>query len=334
MKEAPIPKNEKKRLASLRKIRLSKISKENLERIITIAKNLFNVPISAVTFVDYKKEKHFSFRGLRKREVSRSVSFCGHTIAGKEDIMIVPDTLKDLRFKDNPMVVKGSKIRFYAAVVLKSKDGYNIGTFCIKDRIPRSLSKKQIHLLKDLGALAQIEINLLNVLKINVKLNKEKLKESEIQKKAAADTKIAMLNILEDSNEEKNKLEEALAKLESLDKMKETILNAGHELKSPLIPIKSQLQLLLDGAFGCINPKQKKSLEMILRNVDRLNHNISDITDITKIDSGALTLVYEPVSLEKIIREQMHEVKPQSLEKRVSLIMKPVTYVSELTLAM
>ena len=126
MKEAPIPKNEKEGLGSLRKINFSKISKANLNKITELATKLFNVPISTITFVDDKKEKHFSVCGLKDKEGLRSASFCGHAIAGKKNIMIVPDALKDSRFKDNPMVVKGLKIRFYAGVVLKGADGYNL----------------------------------------------------------------------------------------------------------------------------------------------------------------------------------------------------------------
>lgn len=326
MKEAPIPKNEKERLASLRKTRLSEISKENLDKIVATATNLFNVPISTVTFVDYKKEKHFAAYGLRKKEGSRAASFCGHAIAGKKELMIVPDTLKDPRFKDNPMVVKGLKIRFYAALVLKSAEGYNIGTFCIKDKVPRTLNKKQIQLLKDLGALVQREISILDVLKLNAELNKaeQKLKQSAVQKKRTENTKNTMFNVLEGLNAEKNKLEDAMTKLNKLDKMEETIINAGHELKSPLVPINLQLQLLLEGDFGSINSKQKKSLKMIRGNAEQLGLLINDITDIAKIESKALVLTYEPISLEKIIRQQVSALRLKSRDNGVSLIMKPV----------
>ena len=179
MKEAPIPRNEKKRMAALRRINLNKISRSDLDKITSIATNLFNVPISTVTFVDYKKEIHISVCGLNRKEGPRFASFCGHAIAGKKDIMIVPDALKDARFKDNPMVVKGPKIRFYAGVVLKSIDGYNIGTFCIKDRIPRRLNKKQISLLKDMGALVQKEITFSDIMTLEINKDEQSAKSSE-----------------------------------------------------------------------------------------------------------------------------------------------------------
>jgi PAS domain S-box-containing protein len=191
MKEAPIPKNEKARLAAVRRINLSRVSRATLNKITKFTADLFNVPISTVTVVDYKKEKYVSVCGLRKRDGSRAASFCGHAIAGKRDIMIVPDTLKDPRFKDNPMVVKEPRIRFYAGVVLKSTDGYNIGTLCIKDKTPRVLNKKQIRLLKGLGDWVQKQINFLDVLKFAAEAEKEKtrLEETRLkeEEKAAID---------------------------------------------------------------------------------------------------------------------------------------------------
>ena len=276
MKEAPIPKNEKKRLASLNKINFSEESIAIFDRATKIATKLFNVPISTVTFVGHEKERHFSVCGLRKKEGSRAASFCGHAIAGKNRIMIVPDTLKDSRFKDNPMVIKEPKIRFYAGVVLKSKENYRIGTFCLKDKIPRILNKEQINLLKDLGNWVQEEINFLDATRANTSLMIRKAESNETL------VNTALINVLEDFNDEKNKLEEALTKLNKLDKMEETILNVGHEFKSPTVPIKSQLQLLLDGDFGKVNPQQRKSLTMILNNLERLIHVIQDITDTSE----------------------------------------------------
>jgi signal transduction histidine kinase len=143
-------------------------------------------------------------------------------------------------------------------------------------------------------------------------------------KNELAATNVALLNVLDDLSAEKNKLEEALTKLWKLNKMEETVLNLGHELKSPLMPIKSQLQLLLDGDFGSINSKQKKSLEMILRNTERLNSLIGNVTDIAKIESDTLTIVYDPISLEKIIREQVYIRKPKCKAAGISLTMKPI----------
>ncbi len=143
--------------------------------------------------------------------------------------------------------------------------------------------------------------------------------------KETADTATAMLNVLEDVTSEKEQLQQALNKVEALDKMRSTILNAGHELKSPLGPITIQSQMLLAGDLGKVNQKQKDSLHMILSNVSRLDRVMSDITDVARLESGSVVLVYEQISLAALIREEVEELGPKAKEAGIKLIMMPMT---------
>ncbi|MFT4822614.1 MAG: hypothetical protein ACJAUG_000633 [Halioglobus sp.] len=68
-----------------------------------MAKRMFNVPISLVSLVDGNRQWFKSCTGLDVLETPRDISFCGHAILG-EDIFCVPDTKKDKRFVDNPLV--------------------------------------------------------------------------------------------------------------------------------------------------------------------------------------------------------------------------------------
>ncbi|MBW3545185.1 MAG: PAS domain-containing protein, partial [Bacteroidetes bacterium] len=77
------------------------------------------------------------------RETTKDISFCAHTIHG-EDLMEVEDTLKDERFSGNPLVLEGPKIRFYAGVpLIAPRGGHKLGTLCVLDREPRTLTKQQ-----------------------------------------------------------------------------------------------------------------------------------------------------------------------------------------------
>jgi GAF domain-containing protein len=69
----------------------------------------------------------------------------------------VPDTFQDPRFADNPLVIKGPRIRFYAGCPIFV--GANcIGTVCVVDNRPREVDTDMIDLLHDLAALAEIEL--------------------------------------------------------------------------------------------------------------------------------------------------------------------------------
>ena len=160
MKTAPIPKDEAQRLDSLYALRILDTSpEERFERITRLALRVFKVPISTLTMVDKDREWFKSCQGLPDREGPRAISFCGHALV-EEEMLVVPDTLKDDRFKDNPMVVGEPHIRFYAGVPVIGIDGYRLGVFCIKDREPREFQPDDRKLLKDLAAWASLELRI------------------------------------------------------------------------------------------------------------------------------------------------------------------------------
>jgi len=160
MQNAPIPENEKERLATLHAMKiLDTPPEERFDRITRIATRIFDTPISTITLVDSNREWFKSVCGLDEKEGDRAISFCGHAMLS-DDIFIILDTLEDERFKDNPMVVGPPHIRFYAGVPIFGPNEMHIGTFCIKDRKPRvEMSESEKQTLKDLASWAELELN-------------------------------------------------------------------------------------------------------------------------------------------------------------------------------
>jgi GAF domain-containing protein len=122
------------------------------EEITKEAAKAFNVPIAVVSLVDFGRQWFKSIQGLDAKSTPRSCAFCAHTIQLKDryDVLVVPDATKDDRFKDNPLVTGGPKIRFYAGAPLLSPEGPRIGAFCIIDYKPRpeGLTVQEILLLQ------------------------------------------------------------------------------------------------------------------------------------------------------------------------------------------
>ncbi len=145
-----LPPDEAERLAALWRYGiLDSDFEECFDRLTRLAAQLFSTPIALISLVDRDRQWFKSTAGLSERETPRSIAFCAHAILG-DDVMIVPNAIKDDRFKDNPLVVDGLKIRFYAGAPLKSPDGFNLGTFCIIDQKSRSvLSNDEQNILKD-----------------------------------------------------------------------------------------------------------------------------------------------------------------------------------------
>lgn len=178
MIKAPIPQDDKKRVEAVHAMNiLDTPPEERFDRITRLAVRLFNVPISTITIVNSDREWFKSCQGLPVRQGERAISFCGHAMLS-DDIFLIPDALKDERFKDNPMVVGEPYIRFYAGVALFDAKGNRVGTFCIKDRKPRTMSKEDARALKDLAVWVELE---LNVQHLGLALESRKKAEAELK---------------------------------------------------------------------------------------------------------------------------------------------------------
>jgi signal transduction histidine kinase len=116
------------------------------------------------------------------------------------------------------------------------------------------------------------------------------------------------------------RLREAITKQKEAEKAKTEFLTVtSHELKTPLTPMKAQLQMYLDGYFGSVNAKQKDSLEMILSNTTRLHNLISEILDISKLESNNMKFIMQKNDMLKSIDSAIQVMRPKADEKKISL---------------
>ena len=146
-----IPLNEKERLAALKSYDLLDTASENtFDSLTKLAAMVCDVPVSLISLVDQDRQWFKSKFGLGASETPREVSFCGHAI-NQTETFYVEDATKDDRFKDNPLVVGNPNVIFYAGTPLIDDKGLAIGTLCVIDNKPRSLSSHQLEQLKIIG---------------------------------------------------------------------------------------------------------------------------------------------------------------------------------------
>ena len=124
------------------------------------------------------------------------------------------------------------------------------------------------------------------------KLAEERLKQANVELKTAYDLKTQFLSI------------------------------ASHELRTPLTPVNAQLQMILAGYFGNLTEKQTKSLEMILRNMKRLERLIGDVLDLSKLESCGMKFNMVESDLNEIIENVVETMRIQALEKNQKLTLK------------
>ena len=159
---------------------------QSFDDLVTLAAFVCRTPIAMLSLVDDHRQWFKSRVGVQIRETPKDTSFCAHAIQ-QEDLFIVPDTLKDPRFKENPMVVGEPHIRFYTGAPIINEDGFALGTLCVIDRQPRELDSEQKEALWSLSrlALGQMELRQnLGMLKeaLNDRTREEHARELELKR--------------------------------------------------------------------------------------------------------------------------------------------------------
>jgi len=156
----PTPRNEPKRLEALRRYRVLDTPPEQpFEDLASLASHICGAPIALISLVDEDRQWFKSRVDFAAAETPRDIAFCAHAISGR-DVLVVPDATADRRFAENPMVLRDPKIRFYAGAPLVTSDGYALGTICVMDRKPRTLTPEQTEALRALSrqVVAQLEL--------------------------------------------------------------------------------------------------------------------------------------------------------------------------------
>jgi PAS domain S-box-containing protein len=101
-----------------------------------------------------------------------------------------------------------------------------------------------------------------------------------------------------------------------VDRMKsEFVANVSHELRTPMTSIKGYIEILLMGAAGPVSEKQTHFLKIVKSNTERLNILVNDLLDVSRIESGRVTLELQPVHLDEIARDVAAEIRRRAQDE-------------------
>jgi signal transduction histidine kinase len=96
----------------------------------------------------------------------------------------------------------------------------------------------------------------------------------------------------------------------------------SHELKTPMTSIKGYADLLFKGAAGEISEMQQQFLRVIRSNVGRMNALVSDLLDLSRIESGRLRLHIEPIPIKAVVDEVVQTMQEGIKAKELALTVK------------
>ena len=161
MGATPIPSDEHHRLAILEDYAILDTGPEPAyDDLTSLASTICATPIAILSFVDSHRQWFKSRIGLGVPETHRDWSFCAYAITEPDRVMVVADARRDDRFSQNPFVTGDQAIIFYAGAPVVAPGGEALGTVCVIDHEPRTLTPDHEKALRALAnqAMALLEL--------------------------------------------------------------------------------------------------------------------------------------------------------------------------------
>ena len=115
-----------------------------------------------------------------------------------------------------------------------------------------------------------------------------------------------------------------ISQLRRLEEIRqEFVANASHELKTPLASIQACLETLVDG--GAIDDTEVRDqfLTMMSEQAERMNHLISDLLSLTRIENDEADLDLHPVDLEELVAQSVGRQSQTAERKSIALRIEP-----------
>ena len=101
-----------------------------------------------------------------------------------------------------------------------------------------------------------------------------------------------------------------------IDRLKsEFVATVSHELRTPMTSIRGYVDVLLMGAAGAVNENQVHFLNIVKNNTERLNILVNDLLDVSRIESGRVTLSPQALDIREIAEDVIGDVLRRSQEE-------------------
>lgn len=127
---------------------------DEFDRITRVVSATLQAPVCFINLIDLSRQwtKSSSTPSLidladpDQNNIGRDVAICSHVVINKLQLLVIPDTLQDERFKDSPFAKNPQfPIRFYAGAALVAPEGVKLGSLCIVDTKPRPEGLLETH---------------------------------------------------------------------------------------------------------------------------------------------------------------------------------------------
>jgi len=122
---------------------------------------------------------------------------------------------------------------------------------------------------------------------------------------------------LQDKNQ---KLQEAFDRLKELDRLKSNFLGVvSHELRTPLTSIIGYSEMLTEGIAGLLSEDQQKFVKTINEKGEQLLELIMSLLDLSKLESGTMSLRKNVVPVGQLLSEVASTLEPKARKRSVTI---------------
>ncbi|MBG0815246.1 GAF domain-containing sensor histidine kinase [Planomonospora sp. ID82291] len=280
MAETPIPPDEAERLRDLDELGALEAPLEpDFDAVATLAAHICRAPVAMVNLLDGERQ-HFRGRaGTTWTGADRSSGYCQYAVCGRE-LLEIPDTLADPRYRENAVAQGEPYLRYYAGVPLVSGRGHALGTVCVVDHRPRLLTSEQRETLQ---ILAESVVTML---------------ELHRRAREAGRTEVP--------------------RPPGLERLKDRFLSSiNHELRTPVTSIRSALQLLREG--GLDEETERRFLLVMERNNERLLGLLDELLLVTSLNAGTAVFAPQRTDLAETVRRAVDDVADGARQRRHAL---------------
>lgn len=111
-------------------------------------------------------------------------------------------------------------------------------------------------------------------------------------------------------------------RLAELDQLKaEFISLASHELKTPINVVGGYIELLEEGLYGGVNPRQREALDLILAQTENLTRLVNQLLDLGRFESGGFQIHFQDVELGTLMERLHRTFRALAQQKQIDFAM-------------
>lgn len=117
------------------------------------------------------------------------------------------------------------------------------------------------------------------------------------------------------------KLRASNERLKKLDETKDDFISmASHQLRTPLTSVKGYISMVLDGDAGRVNDAQRKMLGQAFMSSQRMVYLISDLLNLSRLNTGRFVIESKPVNLRSIVTDEVSQLHETAQARGVTLV--------------